>query len=114
MERLGFSVSLLGIAPMRVSVLERPAFGSDSCAVWQADVLDFRKAIRLEGLSLKILTSFTSSFLSHVYWSTTLGVAEWGMDVRARAVKMVLWIRGVRKGGLTAAEAKMAGLSVAT
>jgi len=81
--------------------------------VWQGDVLNFQNARRTSGLSFQLLTSFAEAFLSFAYWRITLGAAEWAMDMRARAVKMRLWAEGLGKGGLTAAQAEMAGLAIA-
>jgi hypothetical protein len=35
---------------------------------------------------------------------------EWGLDVRAKFVKLNLLLKGLRKGGLRGAEVFMAGL----
>ena len=40
-------------------------------------------------------------------------MVEWGMDLRARAVKLCLWVNGLSKGGLSSAAAEMAGLRLA-
>lgn len=37
---------------------------------------------------------------------------ELGLDARARSIKIALWFDGLVKGGLKAAEAEMAGLSL--
>lgn len=41
-----------------------------------------------------------------------LGVAELGLDVKARAVKVRLWMNGLSKAGLRGAQQQMAGLQV--
>jgi len=58
------------------------------------------------------MSSFASAFSSYVYWNLGLGVIERGMDIRARFVKMELWLHGLVTGGLEKAEAEMAGLVV--
>ena len=50
------------------------------------------------------------SLQSYLYWSTVLGLTEWGMDLRAKGVMIGLWMRGLSRGGLTGAETEMAGL----
>ena len=40
--------------------------------------MSLRDSWRNTGLSFGLLSSFISSFLSHAYWKTTLGVVEWG------------------------------------
>ncbi|WWD21696.1 hypothetical protein CI109_106182 [Kwoniella shandongensis] len=80
-------------------------------AVWEADVVEFRKSLRTTGLSFGIFRNFVRAFFSHVYWSTTLGMVETGLDVRARWVKIILWTKGLGKGGLKLAEEEMAGLT---
>ncbi|GFZ47956.1 ABC1 family protein MCP2 homolog [Saitozyma sp. JCM 24511] len=79
-------------------------------AVWQADKLDFRRSLRTDGFSLRLFSSYISSFLSYVYWETSFGMAERAMDMRARWVKMTMWLHGLTRGGLSAAEDEMAGL----
>ena len=79
-------------------------------AVWRADLQGFRDSWRSSGLSLRLVTSFVTSFVSHIYWSTALGVAEWGMDVRAKAVKVGMWVHGMSTGGWAMARNEAAGL----
>lgn len=81
-------------------------------AVWQADKLDFRKAVHEQGFSLSLTASLIRSFFSHLYWSSALGAAERYMDLRAQVVKIQLWVDGWRKGGLEAADKQVAGLAV--
>lgn len=107
--------SSLGIALMPVSLKAKSLHGSPALTlhpVWQADLLNFRSAVRINGLSFRLFASFVNSFLSFAYWSATLGLAEWSMDTRARAVKRTLWLSGLIKGGSTAAEAETAGLRI--
>ncbi|KAK8847609.1 hypothetical protein IAR55_005468 [Kwoniella newhampshirensis] len=80
-------------------------------AVWRADVVSFHNSLRTTGLSFGVFRDFVRAFFSHVYWNTTLGIAEVGLDVRARWVKIMLWTKGLGKGGLKAAEEEMAGLT---
>ncbi|ORX34080.1 ABC1 family-domain-containing protein [Kockovaella imperatae] len=79
-------------------------------AVWRDDLIRIRQAWRRTGFTLNLVSNFVSAFWSHAYWSMTLGVAEWGMDVRARIVKMGLWIHGLQQGGLAKAREQAAGL----
>lgn len=80
--------------------------------VWQADYANFRKSLSTQGFSLNLFKSFISSFFDYAYWNTTLGLVELGLDARARSIKIALWFDGLVKGGLKAAEAEMAGLSL--
>ena len=73
--------------------------------------MSLRDSWRNTGLSLGLLSSFISSILSHAYWKTTLGVVEWGTDVRAKAVKAGQWLHGLSTGGLSKAQEEAAGLS---
>ncbi|OWZ34155.1 aarF domain-containing kinase [Cryptococcus neoformans c45] len=81
-------------------------------AIWQADYANFRKSLSTQGFSLSLFKSFINSFFDYAYWNTTLGLVELGLDARARSIKIVLWFDGLVKGGLKAAEAEMAGLSL--
>ena len=87
---------------------------SDLQTVWQSDVLRFRNSIRTNGLSVRDLTSIVDSLWSYVYWSSVLGLAEWGMNLRAKGVMIGLFARGLSRGGLIEAKAEMAGLRPAT
>lgn len=75
-------------------------------AVWRDDLAQFRT----NGLSVASLRSLVCSFWAYAYWNTALGLAERLMDVRARMIKIRLWIDGLRKGGLSAAANEAAGL----
>lgn len=80
--------------------------------VWQADYADFRKTLSTSGFSLDLFKNFIGSFFDYAYWNATLGLVELGLDARARSIKIALWFDGLVKGGLKAAEAEMAGLSL--
>lgn len=80
--------------------------------VWQADYADFRKTLSTSGFSLDLFKNFIGSFFDYAYWNATLGLVELGLDARARSIKIALWFDGLAKGGLKAAEAEMAGLSL--
>lgn len=77
-------------------------------AVWRDDVDRFRSS----RLTLSSLSTFVRAFCSYAYWNTALGLAERAMDVRARMIKMKLWLDGLRKGGLSAAANEAAGLQL--
>ncbi|OCF77156.1 hypothetical protein I204_02868 [Kwoniella mangroviensis CBS 8886] len=79
-------------------------------AVWQADIKSIRQSLSNTGLSFSILRRFVSSLWDYTYWNTTLGIVEYGMDIRARWVKIALWMHGLGKGGLKEAEEEAAGL----
>ncbi|OCF33849.1 Atypical/ABC1/ABC1-B protein kinase [Kwoniella heveanensis BCC8398] len=79
-------------------------------AIWQADLQSFKSSWSTSGLSFSLIRSLLKSAFDYTYWNTTLGVVEWGMDVRARWVKIALWLHGLGKGGLKAAEDEAAGL----
>jgi aarF domain-containing kinase len=80
--------------------------------VWQDDVHKLRQSLHATGLSLSWISSLASSFSSYAYWNLGLGLIERGLDVRARLIKMNLWMHGLITGGLRKAEAEMAGLAV--
>ncbi|KAL7422830.1 hypothetical protein Q5752_002126 [Cryptotrichosporon argae] len=79
-------------------------------AVFQSEVANFRAALGHAGLSFALVRGFAASCLAYAYRAAVLGTVEWGMDVRARLVKLRLWIKGLEKGGLRAAGDEMAGL----
>nr|XP_019046934.1 Atypical/ABC1/ABC1-B protein kinase [Kwoniella bestiolae CBS 10118]OCF25864.1 Atypical/ABC1/ABC1-B protein kinase [Kwoniella bestiolae CBS 10118] len=79
-------------------------------AVWQSDIKSLRESLSQTGLSFSVLRRFASAIWDYTYWSTTLGIVEYGMDMRARWVKITLWIHGLGKGGLKEAEDEAAGL----
>ncbi|WVF69595.1 hypothetical protein IAT40_004373 [Kwoniella sp. CBS 6097] len=79
-------------------------------AIWQADLQSFRASWSSSGLSFSLIRSLIKSAFDYTYWNTTLGVVEWGMDVRARWIKIALWMHGLGKGGFKAAEDEAAGL----
>ncbi|WWD07443.1 hypothetical protein V865_005542 [Kwoniella europaea PYCC6329] len=79
-------------------------------AVWQDDIKSIRQSLSNTGLSFSILRRFISSLWDYTYWNTTLGIVEYGMDIRARWVKITLWMHGLGKGGLKEAEEEAAGL----
>ncbi|WVR04771.1 hypothetical protein IAU60_001783 [Kwoniella sp. DSM 27419] len=80
-------------------------------AVWQDDIQTIRRTLLTTGASLRLLRELVSASWNYTYWNTTLGLAEWGMDLRARWIKVSLWFTGLGKGGLKAAEDEMAGLT---
>jgi aarF domain-containing kinase len=73
-------------------------------AVWQDDKALYRRTGELR--------PFIKACFSHVYWATTFGVAEKVMDLRARWVKMTLWVRGLAQGGWEAAGRQAAGIDL--
>jgi aarF domain-containing kinase len=79
---------------------------------WQDDLNTLNRAIRRDGLSFGIIVSFFRCFAAYAYWNLGLGVVEKGLDIRARLVKMNLYMNGLIKGGFERAQAEMAGLSV--
>ncbi|WVN87264.1 uncharacterized protein L203_102441 [Cryptococcus depauperatus CBS 7841] len=79
-------------------------------AVWHADLSAFRQAFSTQGFSLSIVKQLIISFFNYTYWNIGLGVVELGLDVRARSVKMALWMKGLSQGSFQTAEDKMAGL----
>ena len=74
--------------------------------VWDDDFTSFRS----HSLSLRSLTSLLGSWWNYTYWTTSLRIVEMGMDTKARMIKIGLWVKGLSSGGLSAANAKMAGL----
>lgn len=78
--------------------------------VWRDDLNALGVVIRRDGLTIKSIGSFLSSFASYAYWNLGLGLVERGMDMRARLIKMNLWLHGFAVGGIKRAEAQMAGL----
>ncbi|WWC59689.1 uncharacterized protein I303_102251 [Kwoniella dejecticola CBS 10117] len=81
-----------------------------SKAVWQDEIRSIRSTLAQNGLSLSVARRFVSSLWDYTYWNMTLGLVEYGMDLRARVIKMSLWIHGLGKGGLKEAEDEAAGL----
>jgi len=59
---------------------------------------------------LSAIPALAGSFTSFLWWSVTLGTVERVMDMRARWVKINLWLHGLATGGFSKAQAEMAGL----
>ncbi|RXK39195.1 Atypical/ABC1/ABC1-B protein kinase [Tremella mesenterica] len=81
-------------------------------AIYQSDLSLIRTSYNTNGLSFSLLEKYVSTIGSYMYWKTTFGLAEWLMDVRARWVKVGLWVHGLTRGGFRGAGLEMAGLSV--
>ncbi|ORY20838.1 ABC1 family-domain-containing protein [Naematelia encephala] len=81
-------------------------------AIWQSDVAEFKSKLRSRGLSFHIFEDILGSWYTYTYWTMTLGIVELGMDLRARAVKVGLWVEGLTKAGWRGAADHMAGLAV--
>ncbi|ODN79431.1 hypothetical protein L202_03415 [Cryptococcus amylolentus CBS 6039] len=79
-------------------------------SIWQGDCATFKRSLSVEGFSFKALRSFLGAFFNYAYWNTSLSIVEMALDMRARSVKVGLWLDGLGKGGLKAAEDEMAGL----
>ena len=102
----------------KAGVYTSPPSFSESAAlltvpsVWQDDVGILQRRFQEFGLTFGLVGSLVSSFISYAYWNLGLGVVEWGMDLRARMVKMSLWAHGLATGGLGRASQEMAGLRI--
>ncbi|WWC68157.1 uncharacterized protein I206_102080 [Kwoniella pini CBS 10737] len=81
-----------------------------SKAVWQDEIHTIRQSLLQNGISFSIFRRLISSLWDYTYWNTTLGIVEYGMDMKARFVKISLWVHGLGKGGLKEAEDEAAGL----
>ena len=81
-------------------------------SIWQADRQALRQQRQAGGWSVSLLKGYCSAWLSFAYWHTSFSLAEWAMDVRARWIKVGLWVHGLSRGGLKAAGEEMAGLRV--
>ncbi|WRT64578.1 uncharacterized protein IL334_001510 [Kwoniella shivajii] len=79
-------------------------------AIWQSDLTSIRESLSTTGISFGLFRKFIHSAWDYTYWNTTLGIVEWGMDVRAKWIKLTLWVHGLGKGGLKEAEDEAAGL----
>lgn len=71
-------------------------------AVWQDDKATYQRTRQLR--------PFIRACFSHLYWATAFGVTERIMDIRARWIKVGLWVHGLAQGGLTAAARQAAGI----
>ena len=80
--------------------------------MWQHDVEDLRHEYAAHGLSFSLVRHFFSSLVTYTRYRMFFGTIEMGMDVRARLVKVGLWLNGFVKGGFHAAELQAAGLTV--
>ena len=80
--------------------------------VWRDDLDRIGQSLRHDGLTFSLLMRFTSAFGAYLYWNIGLGLVERGMDMRARMVKVGLWVHGLTHGGLRQAEASATGLTV--
>lgn len=106
----GLDVSLATThGPSRVFVIVARAC---SYAVWEDDKLQLSQRLRREGLSWGIASSFLRGWLSFHYYFTGLRLIEFGMDARAKLIKIGLWVDGLRQGGWQGAFRAAAGLQV--
>lgn len=83
-----------------------------SLAVWRDDLRLFKERYAREGLNMRLAEAFLSSWLQFQWFYSGLRIVEWGMDARARLIKMGLFLEGFYKKGWSGAVDLSAGLSV--
>lgn len=81
-----------------------------SLSVWNDDVQNFASTVRSKGFSLSLFGSLIRDWLNFRLVYDGLRVAEWSADLRAKAVKLHAWTKGLGRSGFRGAHEAAAGL----
>ncbi|GHJ87079.1 hypothetical protein NliqN6_3481 [Naganishia liquefaciens] len=79
-------------------------------AVHEDDQRILRERRAKYGITTDWLVDYVREWYNFHWFYTGLRVVEWGMDARARAVKVLLWLKGLRERGWEGAFEVSAGL----